>query len=260
VKIMIDSLVRTQMLRYFTARNIRTWENAQADLMAWDAERNAPILIEVKQYNSRRARFTLAHELGHLELSQGHSWRTDATSDGRHAEWLDPWFAKVLASFPDVMRFLVLRPASGATGASEDSQTGVQPYEPVWLSWARDGFKSRLGRPPAQVTVGVPAAHDWTTRKRLYLHRLSVRFGTTQLARDYRAARLHLASSLLAVLWVMLARLVSASARRPKTPAFLLAMLATARRYGHRSEPDDHSFLALVLKPTHTRGAACLVT
>ena len=261
--------------------DIATRESFQADITAWDPERNQPILIEVKQYRSPKARFSLAHELGHLELSDGDTRQTDATAQDGHAGQLayERMLAKRLAH--DMGKSVIEYPASYATGASEESWGGVRTGEPAWLSWTRCRFEPRLYRPPAQITIEVPTVQVWTTGQdraaliqaaaRVHRHNiqaiarvnrrsLSVTFGTTQLARDYRTAQLRLTSSILAARRLILARLVSASARQPKAPAFLLIMLASARHYGHRSESADHLLLASALKSPLAKGAACLVT
>lgn len=240
--------------------DIATTESFQADMTAWNPERNQPILIEVKQYRSARARFSLAHELGHLELSDGDTRRMDATAQDGNAGQLA--YERLLAKrmVHEMGKSVIEYPASSATGASEESWGGVRSGEPVWLSWTRCRFEARLRRPPAQITIEVPTVQVRTiVRGRAALiqaaarvnrrssqaiawvnHRsLSVTFGTTQLARDYRTAQLRLTSSILAARRLILARLVSAFARQPKAPAFLLVLLASARHYGHRSESAD---------------------
>jgi hypothetical protein len=252
------------------AADMAAIESYQADMIRWDPERDQPILIEVKCYDSPLTRFSPDHD---------------------HAGQLmfERVFAELLTGFHGTVKPVVAYPASYTTGASEDPSRGVRSGEPPWLSWTRGRFESRMRRPPAQTTADVPTARDrtnffeaiatsyldWLSVRfgttqlpsilfeeiaSRYLHRLSVRFGTKQLAHDYRDARLRLARSIFKALRLMLARLVSARAHQPKAPAFLLVMLATARHYGHRSEPDHRSLLASVPKPEPPKGAACLVT
>jgi hypothetical protein len=247
--------------------DIATTESFQADMTAWDPERNRRILIEFKQYRSSKATFSLAHELGHLELSGGDTRQMDATAQDGHAERLVHEMGKSVVAYP----------ASYATGASEESWGGVRSGEPIWHSQTQCRFEPRLRRPPAQITTEVPTVQVWTTGQgrpafiqaiahniqaiaRVNRCSLSVTFGTTQLARDYRTAQLRLTSSILAARRLILARLVSAFARQPKAPGFLLVMLASARHYGHRGESADQLLLASVLKPPLPKGAACLVT
>ena len=51
-------------------------------------------------------------------------------------------------------------------------------------------------------------------------------------------------------------RLITAH-RPPDVPPFVLIILAACRRYGHRSEPDDHAVLLLRRYPTTSGAAAC---
>jgi hypothetical protein len=257
--------------------DIASTKSFQADMTAWDPERNQPILVEVKQYKSSKARFSLAHELGFLELSGDDTRRTNAVAQDGPAEQLayDRLLAERLAR--EMGKSVIVYPASYATSASEESWGGVRSGEPVWVSRTRCRFEPRLRRPPGQITVEVPTVQVWTigqdraaliqaaarvNRRSFEAIRcsLSVTFGTTQLARDYRTAQLRLASSILAARRLMLARLVSAFVRQSKAPAFLLVMLASARHYGHRSESADHLLPTSVLKPPLLKGAACLVT
>jgi hypothetical protein len=269
---MHSSIHDERMFEYFTTANVASWAGRQADLVAWDPESNTPIMIEYKRYRATAVRFSLAHELGHLELTDGHIRQAYSTAEPRHSKQVvyERKLAKVLAALPDVRRLIVAYPESSTTGTSEDSSTDFRPYEAAWLSWARHHFESRLDTQRAQLSADVPTAHGRINRRSRSIrldaiatghpYRLSVWFGTTQLARDYRTAQLRLAGRILAVSRAMLARIVSALARRPKVPGLLLVMLATARHYGHRSEPADRYFLAWVLKPLRPKGAAGLVT
>lgn len=263
--------VSAMLLTRFAAE-MATTQSFQADMTAWDPERNQPILLQVKYYGPPKGRSALAHELGLLKLSCGDGGQTNATAEDSHAERLayEHVVVKRLPGFSGRGEPVAACPASSTSGATGDSSRVVQSDEPVWLSWTRGRFGSRLSRAPAQMTADAPTANDPTIKQGRstlfgaaatgYLKRLSVTFGTAQLARDYRAAQLRLASSILAALRLMFARLVSAIAHQRKAPAFLLVMLATARHYGHRSEPDHRPLLASVLKPPLPKGAACLVT
>jgi hypothetical protein len=247
-------------------------KSLQADMVAWNPEHDRSIRIEFKRYSPLRAQFTLAHELGHLTLSHSDTGQANATAKDDLVERLayERLVAMLLADFKRRGAPFLLRPASRTAGASEGLSNGLRPAEPAWMSWARDRFESHLRRLPTQIPASAPTAHDQTIRQRgsvvfdaiadRNLYSWSVTFGTTGLARDYRAARIHLVGSVFAALRLIRARLVSAFAHRPNAPAFLLIMLATARRYGHRSEPDHLSLLASVLEPPQPMGAACLVT
>jgi hypothetical protein len=251
------------------AVDIATTASFQADMTAWDPERNQTILIECKQYKPK-ARFSLLHDLGHHFLSHGNADRTDVSSQSDDPEWLafEHLLAVLASGIQDVGK---VRPAfSGSPASSNDeSPEGIRPGEPVWLSWTRR-TGSHLRRLPAKITTGIPAFQDRDAAEGRVsllqavvaepLHRMSVTFGTVQLARDYRAARLLRACSVLVALRIMLARIVSALACQPGIPTFPLVLLAAVRHYGHRGESDHHSLLASVLKPPRTLGAACLVT
>ena len=56
--------------------------------------------------------------------------------------------------------------------------------------------------------------------------------------------------NMLAAMDVTLARLVAALARDPNLLALVLVILAVCRRYGRRSEPDDHVVLPMRRYPT----------
>jgi hypothetical protein len=223
------------------AAHIRSLLDVQADLKAWSPDLDHPILIEFKRHRTPWARLPSARDCGQPEL---------------------------LADYGDRYAARVLNAALYVVG--ERLRTGPLTGEPSWLPWARDRFESLLRRPSPQATADASPARVRVIRREGaaflgaiaagHLRSLRVTFGTRQLARDYRTARLRLASGILTALGFMLARLVSACARRPKVPDFLLVMLATARHYGHRSEPDHHALLASVWKLGQCKGAACPVT
>jgi hypothetical protein len=256
------------MLVTTLAADIAINQSFQADMLGWDPEHNRPILMEVKQYRSPMGRFSLRHELAHLWLSYGDSGQTNAPREDDSAKQLiyERMFAELLTRSHGMGEPEFANTASRVTGASKDSSRGIRSDEPAWLSWSRGRFESRLRRLPALMTIGLDGSAPFDVivtnylRRSSYLRRLSVTFGTTQLARDYRDSQLRLASSVLAALRLMLARLVSAFAHQPMAPAWLLVMLASARHYGHRSEPGHRSLLPSVPKPPVPMGAACLVT
>lgn len=244
------------LLEMFAA-DIDTTESFKADMTAWDPERNQPLLIEVKQYKSSRARFTLLHDLGHYCLSHDDVDRTDSRSQSDDPDWLafEHLLAGLVSGIHDVGKVHPALPGSPAS-ANDESPAGIRPGEPVWLSWNRR-TASHLRRLPAKITTDIPAFHDRDVAEGRVpllqaivaesLHRMSVTFGTAQLARDYRAAQLLRASSVLIALRIMLARIVSALACQPRTLTFLLVLLATVRHFGHRGASDHHSLLAYVL-------------
>jgi hypothetical protein len=67
---------------------------------------------------------------------------------------------------------------------------------------------------------------------------ITIAIRSAQLAEEYRTGFVRLLDSALRSLRLMLVVLLTALAHQPQTPAFLLVILATARHYGHRGEPD----------------------
>jgi hypothetical protein len=63
------------------------------------------------------------------------------------------------------------------------------------------------------------------------------------LLRCLRDNLLRVVDGLRAALRLALMRVLSALARRPDAPSFVLVLLATSRRFGHRTEPSDCVFL-----------------
>jgi len=99
--------------------------------------------------------------------------------------------------------------------------------------WQRDLRHCELALfrlPDLDVPVRVSA------RPALYA-RLTVRFN---LPPDIREQLLRLVDSIRSALRLALIRVVSALSRRPNAHCFGLALLAIARRFGHRGEPDDY--------------------
>jgi hypothetical protein len=247
---------RTLLAKF--AADIAKTESFQADMTAWNPEHNQPVLIEVKQYNPSRARFSILHDLGHYLLPYDNADRTSESSWSDNPEWLafERMFADLFSGIHDVSKARPAFPRPPAS-ANDEPAEDVRPGEPVWLSWTRR-TASHLRRLPAQITTGMPTFQDRNaaeSRTPLLqtivadsLHSISVTFGTVQLARDYRTSQLLRASSTLVALRIMVARIVSALACQPRALAFLLVLLATVRHYGHRGESDHHSLLASVLR------------
>jgi serine/threonine protein kinase len=73
--------------------------------------------------------------------------------------------------------------------------------------------------------------------------RLTVTIRDRQLVSDYREGLRRFLSALLALLLVVLAMVLAALSHQPQAPMFLLVMLRSIRRYGHRGDSDGHSLL-----------------
>jgi hypothetical protein len=67
---------------------------------------------------------------------------------------------------------------------------------------------------------------------------ITVAIRSVQLAEEYRTGFIRLLDSALRSMRLMLVALLTALAHQTQSPAFLLVILATARHYGHRGEPD----------------------
>jgi hypothetical protein len=67
--------------------------------------------------------------------------------------------------------------------------------------------------------------------------------GAGALLADSWAAMVRVIDSVLAALRLMRLRVRTSLGRRFKVAAFVLAILAACRHYGHRAEPDDHASL-----------------
>jgi hypothetical protein len=78
-----------------------------------------------------------------------------------------------------------------------------------------------------------------------------------RFVQDYREGLRRFLSGGLALLRLMVVTLLAALSHLARTPALLLVMLATARRYGRRGDDDSHLMSAPTWHPIRTRGAAC---
>jgi hypothetical protein len=81
-----------------------------------------------------------------------------------------------------------------------------------------------------------------------------------RLVQDYRDGLRRFIDGILAALRFMVIMVLAALSRRPQAPAFLLVLLAAARHYGHRSEPDGHFPPPPAVQPRQPWGAASQVT
>jgi hypothetical protein len=107
----------------------------------------------------------------------------------------------------------------------------IEERELPWLDLIRLGF------------FDTNAASACVTAGPLSDVRLIVRL---DLAPDLRDQLLRLVDGIRSTLRLMLLRVLSALSRRPNALGFGLVLLATARCFGHRGEPDDHILSALV--------------
>jgi len=89
---------------------------------------------------------------------------------------------------------------------------------------------------------------------------LTVIIQDKQVAQDYRQGLRCFVNVVLDVLGRMVVMILAALSRLAQTPSFLLVMLAVARHYGRRSEPDDHAPLVTRVNPMTPVRVACLAT
>jgi hypothetical protein len=94
----------------------------------------------------------------------------------------------------------------------------------------------------------------------MYPPRASIRTTTQsrRLVRDYREGLRRFLVGVLLLLRSMAVTLLAALSHQTQAPAFLLVMLATARRYGRRGDGDAHALPASALQPKKQQGAVCL--
>jgi hypothetical protein len=117
---------------------------------------------------------------------------------------------------------------------------------------------------PAPVGTGGGTGSGSLLRQLAYLQLLvsttpsfAVTFGDRRQLQEYKAGLLLLVDAFLACLLRMLVVLLAALAHQATAPAFLLIMLATARHYGRRGDPD-HLSLPVALIFDQQRGAVRL--
>lgn len=116
-------------------------------------------------------------------------------------------------------------------GACDEANVDfLEERELPWLDLIRLGF------------FDTNAASACVTARSLPDVRLIVRL---DLAPDLRDQLLRLVDGIRSTLRLMLLRVRSALSRRPNALGFGLVLLATARRFEHRGEPDDHVLPAL---------------
>jgi hypothetical protein len=84
---------------------------------------------------------------------------------------------------------------------------------------------------------------------------------TTQdrrLVRDCHEGLRRFLDGVLALLGFMIVTLLAALSHQTQAPAFLLVILAAARRYGRRGDADGHLLPAPALQPEKQQGTVCL--
>jgi hypothetical protein len=89
---------------------------------------------------------------------------------------------------------------------------------------------------------------------------LTVIIQDKQIAEDYRQGLRCFVDVVLDVLGRMVVMVLAALSRLAQPPSFPLVMLAVARHYGRRGEPDDHAPLITRVHPIRPPGAACVAT
>jgi hypothetical protein len=199
----------------------------------------------------RKAFSSAAHELSHHLLALD---GLDEVNNAGMASALDT-LDLVVDLFGDVRS--ANWPSSFTRDALSPQMIVIPKYRgdsvPRLPSWATRDVAGML---PAPVLDDSGAAVNPTPAKSQLTFRLSEATGS-QLA-DVRAALMRLIDALIAMahlcllkIWMVrrershilaraLARIIG---RLPDIRAFVLVMIAACRRYGHRSEPDDHASL-----------------
>lgn len=235
---------------------IATLESSRIDAMMWDPEQGQHFVIECKNI------ITLGHDLCHLVLDD---YGVAGAGQGSLAWSDDRSTPNCISNFEQ--KFLaILASVEGVSFWPDEASRAIRPGEPAWLSWTRavrrplfdtiptplHGIRAvQLKRPT--LTIG-----EIRQAATVALYGLSVTFRTTQLALDYKAGQVSLTSGIIACMRFEMARLVSVLMHQSEVPAFLLVMIATARHYGHRGEPDE-AFPVSAANPSRWCGVACLV-
>jgi hypothetical protein len=75
--------------------------------------------------------------------------------------------------------------------------------------------------------------------------RVTVTIKSELLTHVQSDALVRLIDGILAALTLLLVAILSALSHQPDAIAFVLVVVATCRHYGHRGEPDGHSFLPM---------------
>jgi hypothetical protein len=193
---------------------------------------------------SRRA-YSRLHEVGHLALSapevdhaipvpfSGSLSAYTADDDDQPTDWLTSLicdgstqsgqlFESLAEGIPSTLQLPTwnTRTFAGITAETSFGGGGAQAATEALAVWDPEPPAPA----PSQVIFHVPV-------------------GAGALLVDSWAAMVRVIDSVLAALRLMRLRVRTGLGRRFKIVAFVLAILAACRHYGHRAEPDDHASL-----------------
>lgn len=208
---------------------------------------------DITELSTQRKRFELAHELAHQVLAQEETNQTGMS-----------------ALFQAIGLLQQVAPPSAVDRPTSFPGTVTAPaVDLTELTHALADFNmpaSRTGTPStASMLAPVDSAHTAAAlvspAPRITLKAASpdatfLRF-IARLIADLSIAMVRLTDSMLSAIRVRLARLLAALGRRLDRLAFGLVILAACRRYGRRSEPDDHVVLPMRRYQTSWGAIAC---
>jgi hypothetical protein len=121
------------------------------------------------------------------------------------------------------------------------------PWANIWRAAAEGGSaesqRAVLHRPD------VLRAGCGGVLRRVHQRACPVSIRTAELARNYLVALLRLIDGILAAMYLVLVVVLAALMQQPLILTFLLILLAIARHYGHRGEPDGWVLPASALTP-----------
>jgi hypothetical protein len=219
---------------------------------------------------AERAKFSLAHELAHHVLGEIEDNRTTATGAGKSFPLLQQ--AAALLGMDELASYLgptVLYLGPTAQSAGDFDFPSVWPLPGTGLPAWRIGVLSKFGLSGCPTAdSGASASAESVPRVRpsgaarlplldprtAYLKYLAALFA------DIAATAIRRIDGAQSVISAELARRAAVLTRNPGLRAFVLIILATCRRYGRRSEPDDHAVLPMRRYPTSRGVTACART
>jgi hypothetical protein len=114
---------------------------------------------------------------------------------------------------------------------------------------------------PTTLDLGATRAERfYNVGMRLFFAPITATIRDRRFIRDYREGLRRFLSGVLTLLHLMVVTLLAALSHLARTPSFLLVMLATARRYGHRGDGDSHLMAAPTWHLRRPWGATRLAT
>jgi hypothetical protein len=212
---------------------------------------------------AERARFSLAHELAHHVLGELEDNRTTAAGAGKSFPLLQQ--AAALLGMDELVSYL--GPAAQSPG--DFDLPSVWPLPDTGLPAWRTGMLSKFGLsdwPTADSGASASAESvprfrsSGMARRPLLDARIAYLKYLAALFVDIAATAVRQIDGAQSIISAELARRVAVLTRNPGLRAFVLTILATCRRYGRRTEPDDHAVLPMRRYPTSREVTACVRT